>query len=509
MHFMNFLTTKISNLIMRGAHRQMSDKEFLEREIIRWKSSPQRIMQIKGHLYYENEHDILTRKRMMIGKDGKLEAVENLPNNRIIDNQYAKMVNQKANYLLGQPFTIEGENEQYITLLKNVFNKRFMKTLKNGGKAALNSGIAWLYPYYNEEGEFSFRLFPGYEVLPFWKDSEHTILDFAVRLYLVEGYEGTTPVIIEKVEVYDKDGIHRYILDGNTLVEDVSPENEFSDSCYVTTVDEDGTVQGLNWAKVPLIPLKYNETETPLIKKVKPLQDGINVMLSDFENNMQEDARNTILVLKNYDGTDLGEFRKNLSTFGAIKVRYDGEAKGGVETLEITVNADNYKAILEIFKKSLIENAMGYDAKDDRLSGSPNQMNIQSMYSDIDLDANDMETELQAAFEEIIWFVNAHLTNTGKGNFENEQVTVIFNRDILINETEAIANCRNSVGILSDETIVGQHPWVDDPQRELERLKKQKKEEQAEFEQQQGYNPFGQQSGDKPPQDEGGGVSEE
>lgn len=44
------------------------------------------------------------------------------------------------------------------------------------------------------------------------------------------------------------------------------------------------------------------------------------------------------------------------------------------------------------------------------------------IYSDIDLDANDMETELQAAFEEILWFVNAHLANTGRGNFENEDV---------------------------------------------------------------------------------------
>ena len=52
------------------------------------------------------------------------------------------------------------------------------------------------------------------------------------------------------------------------------------------------------------------------------------------------------------------------------------------------------------------------------------------------------------------------VTNTGQGNYENENVTVIFNRDILINETESIANCSASVGILSDETIVGQHPWV-------------------------------------------------
>lgn len=229
-------------------------------------------------------------------------------------------------------------------------------------------------------------------------------------------------------------------------------------------------------------------------------------MLSDFENNMQEDARNTILVLKNYDGTNLGEFRKNLATYGAVKVRYDGETKGGVETLEIQVNADNYKTIVEIFKKALIENGMGYDAKDDRLSGNPNQMNIQSMYSDIDIDANDTETEYQAAFEEILWFVNAHLANTGQGNFEGEEVNIIFNRDILINESEAIDNCQKSVGILSDETVVSQHPWVDDPQAELERLEKQKQKEQEEFEKQ--YNPFGVKqnpnNSDDPPDDQGG-----
>lgn len=253
--------------------------------------------------------------------------------------------------------------------------------LKSAGKAMLNNGICWLYPYYTEDGDFSFRMFPGYEVLPFWKDTEHTILEAAVRLYPVVGYQGSTPVIIEKVEIYDLNGVHRYILEGTTLVPDFQDSDE-NTSPYSTSVDENGNFISLNWSKVPLIPLKYNECEIPLLKKVKTLQDGINVMLSDFENNMQEDARNTILVLKNYDGTDLGEFRKNLATYGAVKVRYDGETKGGVETLEINVNAENNKAIIEIFKKAIIENGMGYDAKDDRLSGNPNQMNIQSMYSD-------------------------------------------------------------------------------------------------------------------------------
>ncbi len=474
---------------MQGAKSQMSDQEFLEKEIARWKYSPQRITQIKGHLYYDNEHDILARRRTMIGDGGKLQVVENVPNNRLIDNQYAKMVNQKTNYLLGKPFVIEGDNRQYIELLQQVFNKSFMKTLKNGGKAALNSGIAWLHPYYTDNGVFSFRFFPGYEILPFWKDSEHTILDFAVRLYPVESYEGTTLTIIEKVEVYDLKGVHKFILDGETLVPDVSMGNGLFDIPYVSITDGEGMATGMNWEKIPLIPLKYNEQEIPLIKKVKTLQDGINIMLSDFENNMQEDARNTILILKNYDGQDLGEFRRNLATYGAVKVRCSGDTNGGVETLEITVNADNYKVILELFKKALIENAMGYDAKDDRLSGNPNQMNIQSMYSDIDLDANDMETELQASFEEILWFVNVHLFDTGQGDFAGENINIIFNRDMLMDEGAIISNIRNSEGILSNQTLVAQHPWIKDVEDEMQKIEEEKQKAVEEIERQQ-YEPF-------------------
>ena len=57
---------------------------------------------------------------------------------------------------------------------------------------------------------------------------------------------------------------------------------------------------------------------------------------SDFVNNMEEDVRNTVLVLKNYDGQDLGEFRRNLTTYGAIKVRTVEGTDGGVDSLEIS-----------------------------------------------------------------------------------------------------------------------------------------------------------------------------
>ena len=494
--FIDNLTLKVSNWALQGKGK-MTDKEFIEKEIVRWKNSPKRIMQIKGHLYYDNEHDILMRKRQVIGADGKLETVTNLPNNHIIDNQYGKLVNQKANYLLGQPITFSGENDKYTELVKNVLNDSFMAMLKEAGKDMMNGGVAWLYPYFKEDGSFAFRSFPAYEILPFWKDSQHTQLEMAVRLYLVMGYDGNEPTVIQKVEIFDLAGVHRYILDGEKLIPDVVNQDEMTESYVVN--QRDGVTERLNWTRIPLIPLKYNKQESPLLKKVKNLQDGINIMLSDFQNNMEENTGNTILVLKNYDGEDLGQFRRNLSVFRAVKVSSREGVSGGVDTLEVTVNSENYKTIVDIFKKALIENGMGYDAKDDRLSGNPNEMNIQSMYSDIDLDANDMEMELQAAFKDILWFVNTYLANTGQGSYDNEDITVIFNRDILINESEAIDNCAKSVGIISDETIVAQHPWIDDPQEEMKRLEKQKQkqlEEQKKQFEATAYDPFDSDKGD-------------
>jgi len=427
MLFMETETARINRLIRAGAGAGLTELEFFAREIVAWEKSSERLEQMAGERYYSGEHDILKRKRTAIGPDGKLMVLENLPNAHVVDNQYTKMVDQKVNYLVGKPFTFNCENKAYVQILGKRFNASFRRMLKYITEDALNGGKCWLFVHYDEQGELCFRRFPAFQVLPFWADDDHTTLDAAARLYLQEVWDGLAKKIVKRVELFKPDGIYRYVLDGSTLIPDV----ELGDYAPYITRKTGDKVEHFNWDRFPLIAFKYNKKEIPLIRRVKSLQDGINGLLSDFENNMEENPRNTILILKDYDGENLGEFRRNLATYGVVKVRENG----GVDSLGVVVTAENYKAILELFKKALIENAGGYDAKDDRLSGNPNQMNIQSMYSDIDLDANGMETEFQAAFEQLLWFVNQDLKTKGAGDFEQEEITVIFNRDILINES--------------------------------------------------------------------------
>lgn len=447
----------IDKLLLRGSQSGMTEIEFLEAEIRAWLHSERRSWMLAGAQYYRQHMDIDVKERRAIGDNGKTRPLHNLPNFRIGYNRYAKLVDQKVNYMLAKPFEVKTDDETYGKRLDEIFNHVFRRRLKNVGVDAMNSGIAYLHPYISD-GKLQFKRFPARQVLPFWADEEHETLDAFLRMYAVITYEGKMPKTIYKVEYYTTNGIKYYVWDNDRLLPDV----EQNDSAYLIIDDEP-----MNWERVPLIAFKYNAHEIPLICRVKCLQDALNTLLSNFADVMTEDIRSTVLVIKNYDGQDLSEFRRNLQVYGAIKVRTLDGIDGGVETLTIDVNAENYSVIIKCLEKAIIDVGHGFDASDDRMSNNPNQMNISSIYSNIDIDTNNVEMEFQASLQQLMWFVDTYLRIGGQ---ESDTVEFIFNRDTPVNESEIITNCRNSVGIISKETIVANHPWTKDTADELKRL---------------------------------------
>lgn len=476
-------------IVTEGATKTVPVTTMIDQEIRRWLASEHRKMQVIGNNYYEGRHDILKKKRTAIGEGGRVEEITNLPNNKNIDNQYKKMVKQKTNYLCGKPFSIRCDNDAYSEILGTFFNRSFFRQFKNVAKDSLNCAIGWLYPYYDENGEFKFKRFKPWELIPGWKDADHEELDYIIRRYIVDVYDGKEYKKQEMIEYYTLSGIDYFMRYQGGIVACPPWHKDY------LTIDG----KGYNWQKLPFIPFRYNDEEIPLIVNCKSLQDGLNTIISNFEDNMEEDMRNTIMVLVNYDGENLGEFRRNLATYGAVKVRSREGVSGDVKTLQVEVNAENYKSILDIFRKAIVENCMGFDAKDERMNGTPNQMNIQSMYSDIDLDASDMETEYQAALERLIWFINVHLANTGSGDFSDEDYEIIFNTDMPMDEGATIENIQKSVGILSTETLIANHPWVTDAKAEYDKLEEEK---QANIEQYGGAFDFGTSNDDSNNADE-------
>lgn len=464
MAFFNWFNNKAIDL---PSPQPNSDIHKLEIILRTWLASPQRKEQLLAEQYYLGNQDILQREKKVIGADGNLTTIDNVVNNKIVDNVYAKLVNQKTSYCLGKPLLIDTEDDEYLKLLTKVFNKKNHRTLRELAQFAVNEGIAYIYPYYNEEGEFKFAIFPAHEICPIWKDKRHHELEAAMRYYPEDVFTANGDVEqIYHVDLFTTQGITHFRYQGASLIID---DDAHTDYMYVESV-------GYNWTRLPIIPFKYNSEEIPLIRRVKTLQDALNEVLSNFKDNMDEDPRTSILILKNYDGTNIQEFRQNLATYGVIKVTTVDGVQGDVDALKVEVNSANYQAILMQLKRAIIENGYGFDAKEERMDGDPNQMNIESMYTDIDLDVDAMESEFQAGFEDLKWFIDQYFIHTGKPDYSEEQVSFIFDRDFFINENAKIDNVMKSVGLVSKKTLLTHHPMVTNVLRELELLKQEEKE---------------------------------
>lgn len=475
---------RITEIIEAGAQSAMSMEEIIKQEVQEWLLSDTRRWMLIGERYYRNKTDILDRRREVVGEDGEKIEDPNLANNKLVHGFVRKLVDQKIGYLLGLPMSIQTDNDQYAKLLNDFFDRSFMRLMKSIGKEAVKKGIAWMHVYYDEQGNLSFKKIPSEECLPLWKDAAHTELDAMIRVYEIEAYEGTEKKTITKVEYWDTNGVLRYVLDENGLIPDVEAGEE--DSHFSIDIGEQE--QPLNWERIPFIPFKYNEEEQGLVELIKTLVDDYDRQKSDNANNL-EDLPNSIYVIKNYDGTNLGEFRRNLATYRAVKVTDEG----GVDTIGLDIDVEAFKTHMDLTRKDIYEFGRGVDTQSDKFGNSPSGIALRFLYADLDMDANDIETEFQASLEQLLWFIDTHIANTTDKDYTDETVDFIFNRDILINETEVIQNARASKGIISDETIIANHTWVTDVEEELERIEK---EQQRDLERFQDYQGLG--GGDEP-----------
>lgn len=411
-----------------------------------------------GINYYNYRQDIDEKMRMVIGEGGKLREVRNLPNTKIKDNQYSRALDQKRNYILSDTPNINTKNTIALDYLTKFLDKRFMRTLNKLATDSYNTGIAWLY-LYTDGKDVKYKRVNPLEVIPIWEDDNKESLK-ALILF-------TTKEVMQNEKLDKESYIYFYTTKDIKIFKYNNGRLEFDE--VENYLEKNGKT--FDYGKIPFVYFKQ-PNQLPLINKVRGLQDALNLLLSNYADNMFENPMNSILVLRNYDGQDLGEFRKNLSEFRAIKVRDTaGGGGGGIDTLEVEVNSENYKVIIEMIKKAISQNARSLYLDNDRTSNAPNTLNIKAMYSDMELDANDLELEMTASFEYLFSFIN-QVTN-----IDFDDVDIRFKRNIMMNDESVVEMIRNSQGIVSNETLRANHPFVTDLVLETERLEEQKKQE--------------------------------
>lgn len=443
----------------------MSLAQIVTEEIKAFKASEQYREMVRAERYYRNRSAV-QEKRV---------DVANRSNVKLEHPIYKKLVDQKVRYLLSKPWSVDTANENYAKALRELFDDAFRQKIKSLGRGAVKSGVAWLQPYISDTGALCFMRVPAAELVPLWRDSEKTELDAFIRFYDQEVYEGNQKRTISHAEFWFSGGV-RWFVTGGQGSSDYAVDKEHGEERSDWTVPH-FTIgdKAYNWDVPPLVWLRYNEEELPLLHSIESLIDDYNWQTSVTADVLRDIAK-FIYVLKNYGGTDLAEFIRDLRENMAIKV--DGD--GGVDKLQADLNIDAVMRFLDCERRDLFDFAAAVDTKDPDL-GNASGTAIGFRYMDLDSDCADLAVELKAAFQRLKRFIDPYLQATGRGDFSGETFDVAFNMDLPVNETDIINNARTSDGLLSRRTILRNHPWVEDVDEEMEQLDREKSEAMERF----------------------------
>lgn len=463
-------------------------------------NSDERKLMLEGIKYYNNDSKIDDKKRYdHCGTDATVN--DKLSNAKMHKNIMRKLTRQKVNTLLGKPYSIKTDDDNYKKLLEDVYFTKFMyRKIYNTCKEAIKEGIHWLNAYYDENGELQFRRVPGNQVKVFWADREHTKIAQLIHYYEIAIYEGDKSKTVTYADYYSPSGVIHYVKEDKGFVRDkerpveegnftlMVPQTEEiknDDGEVIETtykLDENGNIvfepQQMVWDRVPWIPLKYNQEETSLLKYIKSQQDSYETLLSAMVD-IVIDIPNAIKYFKGYAGADLAELTANIAKYRAVLVDPDGD----VGSLDTTFDGTTFGELLDRIRKDAYEDGGGVDMQSDK-TGDKSGVGLKFLYSDLDLDLNELKQEMDVFFEWLLWFIDYDIRAKGGQDYSNVEVTFEYNKTNIVNESELISMINSSRDMIPDEILLPKHPFVDDVTEVEDAIERQREAEDAEMEKQ-------------------------
>ena len=477
--FTNTQTEIINRQIADDSSQREEQIAFIQAMITEFEQSASYKFMEVAQRYYENDPDIKDKKRMVIAKDMQNNAVlkesKVLSNNKLTHNFMKKLTRQKIGYMLGKPFTLsevranDTEAKKFFEDIQLYLDMNFYKFIKNVARDSIVKGIGWVQVYYNEAGHLKMRRCDPEEIIPLWADSDHTILDAVIRRYSVERYTGGDKKTIKYIEYHTHEGVYYYVYDdtGHLVPNDEVPTNPGT-HFYVKSEDaENEEAVGVNWAEIPFIPFKYDPDEQSLLSRIKSLVDEYDRKTSGIADAI-DDHPNSVTVVKNYDGASKEEFVQNKNEYRTIFVQGDGDAR----SLETPLNVSDIDKHIERLRQDIYEFGQGVDAANKDIRDTSG-VALRFIYADLDMDCVDWGGEVKWSLMKLVWFIQQDIISKTGVDYTGVKYDIIFNTDVIINESETILNCMNSAGHVSSRTIAANHPWTLDADKEIEAIKKE------------------------------------
>ena len=250
---------------------------------------------------------------------------------------------------------------------------------------------------------------------------------------------------IEYVHVYAKEGLYVFKI-GASQQDNLGKQKPIITKTklvkkypYLLSDNKENTFE---WDNIPVISADkcdFFDKIYPFMKEILDIQTTAGKLYNDLPD--------SILVLKNYSGTDLAQARDDLKEYRMAKVEGDGDMKAVI----LPTEAAPYEAFITDITKRFFK-LIGMPDVDN--FGNASGISLKYIYKQLAIAANFLEQKLFDCIKDML-----HAYQDFYKNKKYEDVTIIFNTTIIESDQEKIENINNSRGLISDEDLIKIHPY--------------------------------------------------
>lgn len=416
-------------------------KDLIERH----RTEKARILKLKE--YYKNNNQTIMNKT---------KTDTNKPNNKLAHGFARYITDSFCGYFVGEPIKYKGENEDLLEKVNDclAYNDEAENNIALAQESSI-CGYTYEVLYVDQDSELRFKVLNTEEIIAVYDNTIEEKMQFVIRYYDIFNLEDED---IKEVVLYTKNEVVTYLLKYDNLIEISREMHYFGD--------------------VPIADYENNSYRIGDFEPVLSLIDAYDQANSDTANDF-EYFTNALLVVSGVTMDETDEVGRPLN-FKDNRVLNFVDPTSKAEYLIKDIN----DTALENYKNRLNEDIHRFtnvvNMSDQNFGGNLTGIAIKYKLTGMEYVTGIKEAKFKKGIMRRLELISAILGIKSNDNYLYTEIQPVFARNIPTNEEEKVNMAKTVYGLVSDETVLSMLPFVEDVQKEIEKITKEKEEKALE-----------------------------
>lgn len=375
------------------------------------------------------------------------------PNNKIISNLPAFTVDIRTGYFSGEPITFTSKiEEQQETILDILEYNDFQDMNSELDKLTSIYGHAFLILWIDEDGKIRMAAESPESVIIVYDNTLAANPIGAIRYF--EYKDAATNNNVLEMTIFKKDKIQYYSGSQSNLVLVKEEPNFFKD--------------------IPVIEFMENAERKSCYSDAISIVDAIENTLSSSMNEIDY-FDNAYLHLRNLSSTE-DEDIQDMKNNRILLTEADGDAEFLIKNINDSYIQNMLNRLTDDYHKLTKTPAL----TDESFSGNASGVALKYKLFGLEKDMAKKESKWKKSLQRMLELVNNRLSMVGK-MYNYTDIKITFTRALPTNVLEQAQLVSQLSGIVSNETLLSQLDFIENPKEEYKKLQEEKKDSFNEY----------------------------